>query len=98
MNILRFCDVRLCTPEGRVQDIVREDRMKLRLIAAALSAVSVVALSLGGAAQAEGAKRTYYYASQLQGHPYLLDSLLGVKYAAQKFNVNVVPIGPQGWD
>ncbi|PZX12191.1 ribose transport system substrate-binding protein [Palleronia aestuarii] len=48
-------------------------------------------------AQDDG-QRTYIYASQLQGHPYLLDSLLGMDYAEEKFGVTVEPIGPQGWD
>lgn len=72
--------------------------MRARFVAAVMGAVSVLAVALTGAAQADGAKRTYYYASQLQGHPYLLDSLLGMKYAAKTFNVTVVPVGPQGWD
>ncbi|MEQ5829299.1 substrate-binding domain-containing protein [Sulfitobacter sp. NFXS29] len=46
----------------------------------------------------DGEARTYIYASQLQGHPYLLDSLLGMSYAEDKFGVTVEPIGPQGWD
>ena len=46
----------------------------------------------------DGAGRTYIYASQLQGHPYLLDSLLGMDYAQSKFGVKVERLGPQGWD
>ena len=72
--------------------------MRSRLLAAALGAASMVAMALTGPAHADDAKRTYYYASQLQGHPYLLDSLLGMKDAAKQFDVNVIPLGPQGWD
>ncbi|MEI4472388.1 substrate-binding domain-containing protein [Frigidibacter sp. MR17.24] len=52
-------------------------------------------VALPAAAQ-EG--RTYVYASQLQGHPYLLDSLLGMDYAQSKFGVKIERLGPQGWD
>ncbi|MCB1445371.1 MAG: substrate-binding domain-containing protein [Rhizobiaceae bacterium] len=59
----------------------------------------VAALALCGPALAQDAKgRTYIYASQLQGHPYLLDSLLGMDYAQSKFGVTVERLGPQGWD
>lgn len=46
----------------------------------------------------EGSGRTYIYASQLQGHPYLLDSLLGMDYAESKFGVTIERLGPQGWE
>ncbi len=46
----------------------------------------------------EGSGRTYIYASQLQGHPYLLDSLLGMDYAQSKFGVKIERLGPQGWE
>jgi ABC-type sugar transport system substrate-binding protein len=65
------------------------------------SCVLGAAMALAAAAvpaAAQDAQRTYYYASQLQGHPYLLDSLLGMDYAAKQFGVNIVSIGPQGWD
>ncbi|WP_176559323.1 substrate-binding domain-containing protein [Rubellimicrobium roseum] len=59
-------------------------------------ALAVAAVFAGPAAAQEG--RTYIYASQLQGHPYLLDSLLGMDYAEQQFGVTIEPLGPQGWD
>ena len=58
--------------------------------------LAVAAVFAGPAIAQEG--RTYIYASQLQGHPYLLDSLLGMNYAAQQFGVTIEPLGPQGWD
>ena len=64
-----------------------------------LGLAGLAGLMLSGAALAQDQKaRTYVYASQLQGHPYLLDSLLGMDYAEQKFGVTVEPLGPQGWD
>ncbi|KQT51307.1 hypothetical protein ASG43_21080 [Aureimonas sp. Leaf454] len=63
----------------------------------ALLAGTVLALTATASAQ-DGAGRTYVYASQLQGHPYLLDSLLGMDYAQKQFGVTVERIGPQGWD
>lgn len=64
---------------------------------AALLAGAVVVMTAGASAQ-DGSGRSYVYASQLQGHPYLLDSLLGMDYAEEKFGVTVERIGPQGWD
>lgn len=64
---------------------------------AALLSVSALALGLPAIAQ-DGSNRTYIYASQLQGHPYLLDSLLGMDYAQEKFGVTIERLGPQGWD
>jgi len=63
----------------------------------ALLAGAVLAFTAGASAQ-EDSGRSYVYASQLQGHPYLLDSLLGMDYAQEKFGVAVERIGPQGWD
>ncbi|NDW07393.1 substrate-binding domain-containing protein [Jiella pacifica] len=64
---------------------------------AALLAGAVVVMTASASAQ-DGSGRTYVYASQLQGHPYLLDSLLGMDYAQKQFGVTVERIGPQGWD
>lgn len=64
-------------------------------------AVALAVVALIGAranAQENGEKRVYYYASQLLGHPYLLDNHLGMRYAAKKFGVDIRTIGPQGWD
>lgn len=58
-------------------------------------AIGLVAAS---GAQAQEPKRVYYYASQLLGHPYLLDNHLGMRYAAKQFDVEIRTIGPQGWD
>lgn len=62
------------------------------------AAFALSAATFSGQSAAQEHKRTYYYASQLQGHPYLLDSLLGMDYAAKKFDVNIVTLGPQSWD
>lgn len=64
---------------------------------AALCAIAGLTLAAQAHAQ-DGSARTYVYASQLQGHPYLLDSLLGMDYAQDKFGVTVERLGPQGWD
>lgn len=64
---------------------------------ASLAGAAALLAAVPGNAQ-DGAKRTYIYASQLQGHPYLLDSLLGMDYAQSKFGVTVERVGPQGWD
>lgn len=44
------------------------------------------------------ATRTYYFACCLQGHPYFGDAHIAFRYAADYFNVNIVAIGPDGWD
>ena len=65
----------------------------------ALAAVlSLSALAAVPAMAQDAAPRVYYYASQLLGHPYLLDNHLGMRYAAKKFGVEIRTIGPQGWD
>ncbi|MBZ4689174.1 hypothetical protein C5F48_14535 [Cereibacter changlensis JA139] len=64
---------------------------------AALGGAAALALAAPVLAQ-DGAGRSYIYASQLQGHPYLLDSLLGMDYAEEKFGVTIDRLGPQGWD
>lgn len=58
--------------------------------------VSALALVTGGAVAQEA--RVYYYASQLLGHPYLLDNHLGMRYAAKQLGVEIRTSGPQGWD
>ncbi|WBU61603.1 substrate-binding domain-containing protein [Paracoccus albus] len=55
-------------------------------------------LTTGAAFAQDESGRNYVYASQLQGHPYLLDSLLGMDYAEDRFGVTVERLGPQGWD
>ncbi len=42
--------------------------------------------------------RTYYLASSHQAHPYFADSHIGLRYAADYFGVNIVAVGPEGWD
>lgn len=69
--------------------------MERRHYVRGLAACALAALATAAPAQ-EG--RTYIYASQLQGHPYLLDSLLGMDYAEGKFGVTIERVGPQGWD
>jgi ABC-type sugar transport system substrate-binding protein len=65
--------------------------------ALALGAGSAM-LPAAAAAPAAAKGRTYYYASQLLGHPYLLDCHLGMRYAAKAFGADVRTVGPQGWD
>jgi ribose transport system substrate-binding protein len=76
--------------------------MKLNKTASLFLSASLVGtamlLAAGAASAQDAGKRTYIYASQLQGHPYLLDSLLGMDYAQSKFDVTVERLGPQGWD
>jgi ribose transport system substrate-binding protein len=42
--------------------------------------------------------RTYYLCSSHQAHPYFADSHLGLRYAAEHFQVNIIAAGPEGWD
>ena len=42
--------------------------------------------------------REYYLASSHQAHPYFLDSHIGLRYAAEYFNVKITAVGPDGWD
>lgn len=69
--------------------------MKITKMMLAVAVAGTAALS-SSVASAEG--RVYYYASQLLGHPYLLDNHLGMRYAAEKFGVEIRTVGPQGWD
>jgi ribose transport system substrate-binding protein len=42
--------------------------------------------------------RTYYYVAPYMGHPYVYDHFLGFKFAAEKFGVDIVQSGPDGFD
>ena len=42
--------------------------------------------------------REYYLVSSHQAHPYFLDSHIGLRYAAEYFNVKITALGPDGWD
>lgn len=42
--------------------------------------------------------RTYYLCSSHNAHTYFADSHLALRYAAEYFNVNIVALGPDGWD
>ncbi|GHV73563.1 hypothetical protein AGMMS49940_08650 [Spirochaetia bacterium] len=44
------------------------------------------------------AGRTYYLCSSHQAHTYFIDSHIGLRYAAEYFNVNIVASGPDAWD
>lgn len=67
---------------------------KLVLALVALFTCTVFFVSFGHAE----AKRTYYYIAGFHSHPYFLDMHLGFRYAAEKFNVNIKKMGPDGWD
>ncbi len=43
-------------------------------------------------------QRVYYYVAPLMGHPYIYDQHLGFKYAAEQFGVEIIKMGPDGWD
>lgn len=42
--------------------------------------------------------REYYLASSHNAHPYFKDSHIGLRYAAEYFNVKITAVGPDGWD
>ena len=42
--------------------------------------------------------RKYYLVSSHQAHPYFLDSHIGLRYAAEYFNVKITALGPDAWD
>lgn len=42
--------------------------------------------------------REYYLVSSHNAHPYFLDSHIGLRYAAEYFNVKITAVGPDGWD
>lgn len=42
--------------------------------------------------------RTYYLCSSHQAHSYFADSHIGLRYAAEYFNVNIVASGPDAWN
>lgn len=68
----------------------------IKKLSRAVAGISVLIVAATGPSSA--AERTYYYASQVLGHPYLLDIHLGMRYAAEKLGVKIVTIGPQDWD
>ena len=43
-------------------------------------------------------KREYYLVSSHQAHPYFKDSHIGLRYAAEYFQVKITALGPDGWD
>jgi ribose transport system substrate-binding protein len=49
-------------------------------------------------ATVEQEKKVYYYVAGFHSHPYFLDMHLGFRYAAEKFNVEIKKMGPDGWD
>lgn len=73
--------------------------MKLTSIlgVAAAALISTVLTAPVAVAQ-DSDQRVYYYATQLLGHPYFLDGHLGLRYASEKFNVEIRHAGVQGWD
>lgn len=78
----------------------------------ALVAVTLVACNSGqevaatdnSAAEVKGVyqnldpDREYYLVSSHQAHPYFLDSHIGLRYAAEYFNVKITALGPDAWD
>jgi ribose transport system substrate-binding protein len=62
-----------------------------------IAALVLLALLIVGAT-AVAKPRVYYYVAPLMGHPYIYDQHLGFKYAAMKFNCEIVRLGPDGWD
>jgi ribose transport system substrate-binding protein len=67
---------------------------KLIMLTTALLSLAVFSISFANAAE----KRTYYYVAGFHSHPYFLDMHLGFRYAAEKLNVNIKKMGPDGWD
>ncbi|MDR1287130.1 MAG: substrate-binding domain-containing protein [Treponema sp.] len=78
------------------------------ILAAAIVAVGCGSGSSGGAAAGESnvkgiyanldPARTYYLCSSHQAHTYFTDSHIGLRYAAEYFNVRIVASGPDAWD
>jgi ribose transport system substrate-binding protein len=70
----------------------------------ACSAPASGAAASGNAAAGKGVyqkldpNREYYLVSSHQAHPYFKDSHLGLRYAAQYFNVKITAVGPDAWD
>lgn len=50
------------------------------------------------APKVEAQRRVYYYVAPYMGHPYIYDQHLGFKFAAEKFGVEIIKAGPDGWD
>lgn len=74
------------------------------LAGCAANSASTTAAETNGAqasnvsAEEPAEKRVYYYVAPLMGHPYVYDQHLGFKYAAEMFNVEIIKLGPDGWD
>lgn len=73
-------------------------RIRKLAVTAAGALLAVGAAGTAVIAEDSTERRTYYYASQVLGHPYLLDIHLGMRYAAQALDVEIVTVGPQDWD
>ncbi|PKM96299.1 MAG: hypothetical protein CVU84_00865 [Firmicutes bacterium HGW-Firmicutes-1] len=54
--------------------------------------------SKAGDSTAVKEKRVYYFVAGFQGHPYLIDAHKGFEYAAEMFDVEIVRMGPDGFD
>jgi ribose transport system substrate-binding protein len=75
------------------------------VLAAAILAAGCGPKSGGAAGSVKGIyanldpARTYYLCSSHQAHTYFTDSHIGLRYAAEYFNVNIVALGPpDAWD
>lgn len=73
----------------------------ITLIACAPAEEAVVAedaTEVKGVYQNLDPDREYYLVSSHQAHPYFLDSHIGLRYAAEYFNVKITALGPDAWD
>lgn len=77
--------------------------LALSLVLVALTACKSETAAVKSDAQTEATAKTkeervYYFVSGFQSHPYLIDAHSGFKYAAEKFGVKIVKMGPDGFD
>jgi ribose transport system substrate-binding protein len=85
-----------------------ENFKRFNLVVALVSVVLLIIGCSGGSTSSGGTdvgstetsvpSRTYYYVAPYMGHPYVYDHFLGLKYAADKFGVDIVQSGPDGFD
>ncbi len=72
--------------------------MKRRVLITAMILFAFSLVFVTGELSAQAKKRVYYYCAGFHGHPYFLDMHLGFRYAAEKFGVEIIKAGPDGWD
>ena len=71
--------------------------MKKKVLVLTLILVALALMFVTGELGAQ-AKKRYYYIGALNAHPYFLDTWLGIEYTKKALNVDIIVLGPNGYD